>query len=152
MKVILMADVRRLGKAGEVVSVKDGFGRNFLIPQGLAMEADAKQVKALEHMKKVATKKAEREERELTRLEETLNALELRFSRQAGEGGKLFGSVTNLDVEAELEKAGLKVERKKIILPEPIKSLGDHLVTVKVGPERTASLKVVVARLEQEEE
>ena len=151
MQVILMTNVQSLGKAGDVISVKKGYGRNFLIPQGLAVEAAPKRMKALEHLKKLATQQAEKEQRKLELEVEKLEAVSLTFVRQVGEEGKLFGSVTNLDIQEELAQMGLDIERRKIILPDPIKSLGEHLVMIKLAGDRQANLKLSVVAPQTEE-
>lgn len=151
MQVILMTDVQRLGKTGDVVSVKKGYGRNFLIPQGLAVEADPKRIKALEHLKKLAAQRAEKEQTQRQHELDGLEALSLTFVRQVSEEGKLFGSVTNLDIEEELANRGLKIERRKILLPDPIKSLGEYQVPVKLAGDRQANLKLSVVAPQAEE-
>jgi large subunit ribosomal protein L9 len=147
-----MTDVHRLGKAGDVVSVKKGYGRNFLIPQGLAVEADPKRIKALEHLKKLAAQRAENEQRRMEEEVEKLESVSLTFVRQTGEEGKLFGSVTNLDIQEELAKMGQDIERRKILLPDPIKSLGEYLVPIKLAGDRQANLKLSVVAPQTEEE
>lgn len=149
MRVILMADMQRLGKVGDLVSVKDGHGRNYLIPQGLALEADPKNVKAMEELKRMAERKAERKQTEARQLAETVAGQQLTFVRHTGEEGKLFGSVTNMDIQQELAKAGITLDRKQILLKDPIKSLGEHLVKVKVGPQEQVELKVTVVPHEE---
>ncbi|MEE8448810.1 MAG: 50S ribosomal protein L9 [Thermodesulfobacteriota bacterium] len=152
MQIILMTDVQRLGKTGDVVSVKKGYGRNFLIPQGLAVEADPKRIKALEHLKKLAAQRAEKEQTQIQHEVDRLETLSLTFVRQVSEEGKLFGSVTNLDIEEELANMGLEIERRKIILPDPIKSLGEYQVPVKLAGDRQANLKLSVVAPQAEEE
>jgi len=139
LRVILMADMQRLGKVGDLVSVKDGHGRNYLIPQGLAME----------ELKRMAERKAERKQTEARHLAETVAGQQLTFVRNTGEEGKLFGSVTNMDIQQELAKAGITLDRKQILLKDPIKSLGEHLVKVKVGPQEQVELKVTVVPHEE---
>lgn len=144
MRVILMADIQRLGKVGDVVQVKEGYGRNFLIPQRLALKADPKNIKAMGHLKQMAQRKAQRQQREVQQLAEAVASVQLTFMRQVGEEGKLFGSVTNIDIQEELVKAGIQLERKQILLKEPIKTLGEHEVKVKIGPAQQVDLKVSV--------
>lgn len=150
MQVILRADIQRLGKAGDLVTVKEGYARNFLIPQGLAVKADPKNVKALEHARQGIERQVQKQERETERLAQALESLSLTFIRQASEEGKLFGSVTNLDIQEELNKAGIGVERKKVILKEPIKSLGESQIAVKIG-QKEAWVKISVIKPEAEE-
>ena len=145
VQVILNEDVPNVGRTGDVVRVRAGFARNYLLPRNLAVEANPKNLKAFEHQKAVALTKRERQKTAATNLKQKIEALVLSVKAKAGEEGKLFGSVTNIDLERALREKGLDVERRKIQLPEPIKQLGDFTVAVKLEAEVEATLKVNVA-------
>ncbi len=144
MQIILREDVTNLGRPGDVVKVRDGYARNFLLPRNLAVEANPKNIRAFEHQKRLALMRREARKGEALKLKERLEALRISISARAGEEGKLFGSVTNIDVERALREQGFDIERRKVILPEPIKQLGDYTVAVKLDPEVDASLKISV--------
>ncbi len=144
MKVILKEDVRNLGDMGEIVNVSEGYARNFLIPRKLAAVADTKNVKALEHEKRVISRRAEKQKADSQARADKLSAVTLRIKAKAGEEEKLFGSVTAMDVAEALKAEGYDVDRKKIVIEEPIKRLGSHTVGVKVARDVTASVKVEV--------
>ena len=148
MKVILLDDVAKLGRRGEVRDVSDGYARNFLIPKKLALSASAGNMKNLEHIKQQAHAKADRVKDDAEALRQRIEALTLEERRQASEEGKLFGSVTSQDIVDFLDKHGVKVERRRIQLDEPIKTLGDASVAIRVHQDVTAHLKVTVARSE----
>jgi len=130
MEVILKEDVPKLGSIGDVVKVKPGYARNFLLPRGLAILADRRNLKALEHEKRVAAEKREREQRKADQLAKQLAAVTLSIRAKAGEEGKLFGSVTNLDIEKALQDKGFNLDRRRIRLDEPIKQIGDYNVEI----------------------
>lgn len=132
MKVLLKEDVKSLGKAGEIVNVSDGYGRNYLIPKGLAVPADEKNIKAFELQKKKILEALEREKEKTAQFAETLRSLTLTIKAKAGEEGKLFGSITTMDISAELRKQGIELDRKRIQLDEPIKRLGEYKILVKL--------------------
>lgn len=132
MKVILKEDVKNLGVAGTVVNVADGYARNFLIPKNLAVEASAKNIKVLEQERKKIEEASKRAKEKAQELSSRLSNLTVQIMAKAGEGGKLFGSVTNADISEALKKEGFDIDRKKIILEEPIKRLGVYTVNVKV--------------------
>jgi len=149
MQVILREDVENLGRSGELVAVKDGYGRNFLIPQGLAVSATPKNVRQMEHAMRQIVARVERLRREAGKSAESIEALTVTIPCAVGEENRLFGSVTTRDVESALHAQGVTVSRKAILLPdgEPIKALGMYTVGVKLHPEVTAKLKVwVVAK------
>jgi len=146
MKVILLDDVAKLGRRGEVRDVSDGYARNFLIPKKLALNATAGNLKNLEHIKTQQDAKADRIKADAETLRARIEALTFEERRQASDEGKLFGSVTSQDVVEFLAKHGLKVERKRVHLDEPIKALGDMQVPIRVHPDVTAQLKVSVVR------
>jgi large subunit ribosomal protein L9 len=144
MQIILREDITNLGRPGDVVKVRDGYARNFLLPRNLAIEANPKNIRAFEHQKRLALMRREAKKGEALKLKERLEALRINITARAGEEGKLFGSVTNIDVERALREQGFDIERRKVILPEPIKQLGDYTVAVKLDPEVDASLKISV--------
>ncbi len=148
MKVILLDDVVKLGRRGDVRDVSDGYARNFLIPKKLALTASAGNLSNLEHIKKQQDAKAGRIKSDAEALRDRIEALTYEERRNASEEGKLFGSVTSQDIADFLGKHGVKVERRRIALDEPIKTLGETRVSVRVHPEVVAQLKVTVAREE----
>lgn len=146
MKIILRDDIPSLGKTGEVVRVADGYARNYLIPKGLALEATPKNLKVWEEERKTHLKRLAREKEEALKALEGLEGLTLTFPRKAGEDGRLFGSVTSMDIEERLKERGFDVDKRKILLEEPIKTLGVFTVPVKLHQEATANLKVEVVK------
>ncbi|HEX7406054.1 MAG TPA: 50S ribosomal protein L9 [Candidatus Binatia bacterium] len=144
MEVILREDVADLGSVGDVVKVKPGFARNFLLPRGLAAVADTRNVHVLEHQKRLAADKGERDRRQAQTAADRLSKVRLTIKTRAGEEGKLFGSVTNLDIERALATQGFTVERRRIRLEEPIKSVGEHVVPVHLGVGIDAQVTVLV--------
>ena len=148
MKIILLDDVQKLGRRGEVRDVSDGYARNFLIPKKLALSATAGNLKNLDHIKKQANAKADRIKGDAEALRDRIDALSYEERRQASEEGKLFGSVTSQDITAFLEQHKLAVDRKRVQLDEPIKALGETMVPIRLHPEVTAHLKVSVVRTE----
>ena len=132
MEVILTEDIHRLGNAGDVVKVKAGFGRNYLLPQGKAMLATPSRVKQVEHQRRVIAEIQKKAVAEFKDVERRIQAVDLSFEMQASPEGKLFGSVTNADIAAKLAAAGVEIERRKIVIPEPIKSVGEHPITVRL--------------------
>ena len=146
MHVVLTEDLANVGKSGELVKVKPGFARNYLIPRGLAMVATKDNVARIEHQKKVAEAKAQKVLAEAKGLADKLSAVKLTISRQVGEGDKLYGSVTHRDIEEALAQAGYVVDRRRITT-EPLKALGTHDVQIRLAPTVTATIKVdVVAK------
>jgi large subunit ribosomal protein L9 len=144
MKVILQEEVKSLGKMGDVVNVADGYARNYLIPRKLGVEANVKNVKALEHEKRKIEEKAKKVRSEAQGLAEKLAALTLTLSAKAGEEERLFGSITTMDIAEALKKEGFDIEKKKILLDEPIKRLGSHSVGIKVHSEVTTKVQINV--------
>ena len=144
MEVILREDVPNLGTIGDIVKVKPGFARNYLLPRGLAVVADRRNLGALEHQKRVVGDKRERERRQAETLAQRLTSVRLSIRARAGEEGKLFGSITNQDIERALAGQGFTVDRRRIRLDEPIKSLGEHVVPVHLGVGVDAQVTVVV--------
>jgi len=133
MRVILREDVEKLGKAGEVVKVADGYGRNFLIPRQLAVPANVRNMKSLEHDRRVIETRAKKARKGAEATAEVLAAVSLTLPAKAGEEGKLFGAITSRDIAEALVKSGVAVDRKAIQLPEPIKQVGDYKVKVRVA-------------------
>jgi large subunit ribosomal protein L9 len=146
MKVILLDDVAAVGRRGEVRDVSDGYARNFLIPKKLALSASAGNLKNLEHIKQQQDAKAQRIKGDAQGVQQRIEGLTYEERRQASEEGKLFGSVTSQDLADFLGKHGIKVERRRIQLDEPIKTLGETAVTIRLHADVTAQLKVSVIR------
>lgn len=144
MEVILKEDIPNLGKMGEVVRVRDGYARNFLLPRGLVLVANKKNLQGFEHQKRVIAAQRERVVKQAQGLSEKLAAASLVIAVKTGEEGKLFGSVTNMDIEKALKAKGFGIERRKIHLDEPIKNLGDYEVPVRLTADVTATIKVSV--------
>lgn len=145
MKVILLKDVKGSGKAGDVVNVSDGYSRNMLIPKGLAMEATDKNLKQLNRQKANEAQKKAEEKAAALELKESLEKLNIEIKTKAGEGGKVFGSITSKDIAEVLEKTHkVSVDKKKIQLDSPIKQVGTLQVGIKLYTEITAQLKVVI--------
>lgn len=147
MKVILKENIDTLGHIGDIVKVAPGYARNYLVPKGLAIEATEKNAKALEHAKRQMAYKKNKALEAAKLLVAKLEGLTIALSHQAGEEGKLFGSVTNMEIAAFLKENGFEIDRKKIVLAEPIKHTGEFSVPVKVHPEVGATLKVTVTAL-----
>ena len=150
MELILRTDVPNLGRRGDLVQVSDGYGRNFLLPKKLAMPASAGNRKVIEQMKTAALRREATEQSEAAQLGQMLAAVTVSIARKAGETGTLFGSVTSLDVAEALEKAGYQIDRRKILLEDPIKQLGEYPVPVRLHREVTASVTVQVVPEAQE--
>ena len=147
MKVILLDDVAKVGRRGEVRDVSDGYARNFLIPKKLALSASAGNLKNLDHIKQQTHAKADRVKADADGVRQRIEALTLEERRQASEEGKLFGSVTSQDIAEFLDKHGIKVERRRIHLDEPIKTLGETTVPIRLHQDVTAQFKVSVVRI-----
>jgi len=148
VKLILREDVPSLGDAGDVVSVKPGFARNYLLPQGKAMPATDANVSELEHHKRVVAERVTRERRAFEAQRDRLQAQRLEFTAQAGEEGKLFGSVTASQIAEELAAKGIEIDRRKIQLEEPIREVGEHTVSIRLHREIVANVKVKVTAAE----
>jgi large subunit ribosomal protein L9 len=144
MKVILREDVEKLGKAGDVVKVADGFGRNYLIPRQLAVPADVRNLKALEHDRRVIEARAKKSRKSAESLATRLASVSLTIPAKAGEEGKLFGAITSRDIADAMEKAGVPVDRKNVLLQDPIKQLGDYKVKIKAGTDLQPEISVSV--------
>ncbi len=148
MKVILTENVDSLGKIGDMVKVKPGFARNYLVPRSLAVEASLRNVKELEHQKRQMARKLEKVTQESEVLKQRIEKVSCVLAHRAGEEGKLFGSVTSMELEAKLAEAGIEIDRKKIQLDEPIKALGTYQVPVKLPAGVVAEIKVTVVAAE----
>ncbi len=146
MKVILTEDVAHLGSAGDLLKVKDGYARNYLIPKTLAVIATTENVKHLEHQKRQIQAKLNKMKKDSESLAQRIENISCTITCAAGEEDKLFGSVTTADIYASLKNEGIEVDKKKILLDEPLKSLGIFSVPIKIHSEVTANLKVWVVK------
>ncbi len=146
MKVILQKDVKDLGKIGELVQVKSGYARNFLFPRKLATEATEKRVKEFTHLKRVAEIKAAKAVEGRKEVITSLEGKTVSFKVQASEDEKLFGSIGQLDIARELEKQGFSIDKRDVVLEEPIKVLGQHKAMVSFGDDLKAEIMVSVER------
>jgi large subunit ribosomal protein L9 len=144
IQLILSEDVPNLGDAGEVVKVRPGYARNFLLPQGKAILATAEKVAEIEHHKRVIAERVAREMKDLEGTKREMEKLQLEIEMQAGTEGKLFGSVTSVAIAELLAAKGYEIDRRKITLSEPIKEVGDHTVPVKLRGELVAQVKLTV--------
>lgn len=144
MKIILREDVEKLGKAGEVVKVKDGYGRNYLIPRQLAVLANVRNMKALDHDRRTIETRAKKTRKTAEATAATLSAVSLILPAKAGEEGKLFGAITSRDIAEALGKAGLTIDRKAIQLADPIKQVGDYKVKIRVAADVFPEISVSV--------
>ena len=144
MEVILTQDFDELGLEGDVVNVAKGYGRNYLIPQGIAIEATPQNRKAMELKSKKIEVRRLKVKADAETLKERMESLVVSLSQKAGEEGKLYGSVTSMDIASALENQGISIDKRKIVLEKPIKTLGEFDIPVKIYPEVTANLKVTV--------
>lgn len=148
MQIILQEDVEKLGNRGQIVTVAEGYARNFLLPRKLALEATAGNMKRLEKMRAAFAKKEATEKDSAQTLAELLNTVTVTVSRKAGENDQLFGSVTSADVAEGLAAQGYTIEKRKIALADPIKLVGEYQVPVKLFREISANVKLVVNKEE----
>lgn len=147
MQVILREDVPNLGQTGELVNVKDGYGRNYLIPRGLAVLATPRNMRRLEHEKRVISQRDLKRRKDAQSVKKKIESLSLTIAKHTGEEDKLFGSVTTREIADALQEEGFNIDRRTIQLDQPIKTLGVYTVTVKLAREITANLKLwVVAK------
>jgi len=145
VKVILKQDVKNIGKKGDVVNVAEGYGRNFLIPRGLAVEASAGNLRQVAEQAKAESSRADRELREAQRVADILKEQKVEVKAKVGEGGRLFGSVTTQEIADQLRRQfSVEIDKRKIEVKEPIKSLGSHPVLVKLHPKVHVSVTVKV--------
>ncbi len=152
MKVILKQDVENLGRRGDIVDIRGGFGRNFLIPRKMALEVTSSNMKMIEIERQALLKKIETERLSFQDLIQKLNQTILAFKRKAGEKDIIFGSVSSSDIKDALTDAGIEIDRKKILLDEPIKRLGNYSVSIKVFHEDRAEIKIEVVKEEEKKE
>ena len=146
MEVILKEDVVKLGSRGDLVKVAEGYGRNYLLPRKLAIEATAGNKKVVEQMRASALRRSAKEKAQAEELSKQFDGLSVSFQRRAGEHDQLFGSVTSGDVAEALEKKGFSLDRRKIQLHEPLKTIGEFTIPVKLHKDVTAHLKVVIEK------
>jgi large subunit ribosomal protein L9 len=146
MQVILLEDVPALGKVGDTVKVSEGYGRNYLIPQKKAILATEKGINILEHQRREVQQRMGKVKKDVEKVAEQIEKLSCTLAKTVGESGKLFGSVTSMEIESFLKENGIDVDRKKIQLEEPIKNLGMFTIPIKLHPELTAHLKVWVVQ------
>ncbi len=144
MKVVLIKDLEGYGSFGDVISVKDGFARNYLIPRGLALPATEENLRHVNSILSQRARKLQREKEKAQELAKRLSGLVLEIVRQVGERGKLFGSVTSQDIAQALQEKGFDVDRKKVMLKNPIKEIGIYTITLKLHPEVSVDIKVDV--------
>jgi large subunit ribosomal protein L9 len=144
MEVILKEDITNLGKIGEVVRVRDGYARNYLLPRGLVLVANKKNIKTYEHQKKLVADQKQKVMRVAQTVGNELAGVSLVIPMRTGEEGRLFGSVTNIQIEKALKAKGLNVDRRKIHLDEPIKSLGEYEIPIRLSADLTVPLKLSV--------
>ena len=146
MEVILKEDVAKLGSRGDVVKVAEGYGRNFLLPHRLAIEANEGNKKVIEQMRAAAVRRSAKEKTQAEELSKQFDGVSLSFQRRSGEHDQLFGSVTSGDLADALTKKGFNIDRRKIQLHEPLKTVGDFTVPIKLHKDVTAHLKVVIEK------
>jgi large subunit ribosomal protein L9 len=146
MEVILKEDVPKLGSRGDMVKVAEGYGRNFLLPKKLAIEASHANKAVIEQMKAAAVRRSAKEKAGAETLSKQFDGLSVNFQRRSGEHDQLFGSVTSVDIAEALDKKGFNVDRRKIQLHEPLKTLGEFMIPVKLHKDVTAHLKVVIEK------
>ncbi len=151
MEVVLKEDIENLGHMGDVVKVKDGYARNYLLPRGLVVLANNKNLKALEHEQRMIAQRRERLTKEAQGISDKLAGVSLEFTAKVGEEGRLFGSVTTMDIEKALKEQGYDVERRRIVLDAPIKNVGDYEIPIRLRPEVMPSIKVKVVSEDQPE-
>jgi large subunit ribosomal protein L9 len=148
MRVILRESLDKLGEAGEVITVREGYGRNYLLPRGLAVLATEKDVSRFEHDKRVIAARAAKMAKELSAQADKLSQISVTIPASVGEGDRLYGSVTSRDIAEALRARGVNLDSKKLQMAEPIKTLGTHEVPVKLGPNLAPTIKVTVTKKE----
>jgi large subunit ribosomal protein L9 len=150
MEVILREDVPHLGIIGDVVRVKPGYARNFLLPRGLAVVADKRNLKQLEHQQRVVAARREHVVRAAQSSAQRISEIRLSLKARAGEEGKLYGSVTNIDIEKALAEQGVNVDRRRIRLDEPIKSLGEYRIAIQLGAGVSCEVAISVEPIDEQ--
>ena len=146
MEVILKEDVQKLGSRGDVVKVAEGYGRNYLLPHKLAIEASAANKAVIDQMKASSVRRGVKEKSDAELLAKQFDGVNLSFTRRSGENDQLFGSVTSVDIAHELEHRGFTIDRRKLQLDEPLKALGEFTVPIKLHREVTTTVKVTIAK------
>ena len=144
MKVILLQDLEGKGLSGDIIEVKDGYANNYLIPKGIAIPATKSNIKHINTIKQHKAKKLEREREEALKLKEKLQGITIEIRKQAGEKGKLFGSVTPADIVNALEEKGFKIDRKRVYMPSRIRQIGTYEVVLRLHPEVSVKIKIIV--------
>ncbi len=144
MKVILQKDVSNLGDAGDIKEVADGYARNYLLPRNLVIVANDSSKQAIEHQNKLIKLKKEKRKKDSEKLADNISGLEIKIIAQVGEEGKLFGSVTSMDLAKELKKQGFQLDKRKIVLENPIKTIGEYDIPLKLDEGLTTTVKVIV--------
>ncbi len=146
MKVILQKDIPNLGDAGDIKEVSPGYARNFLLPRKLVIVANESSKKAIDHQKKLVKIKKEKRKKQSEKLSESITGLELQIAVQVGEEGKLFGSVTAMDIAKKLKEKGYEIDKRKIVIETPIKQEGEYTVKIKLDEGQTPAIKVIVGK------
>jgi large subunit ribosomal protein L9 len=144
MKVILMQDVINLGEVGDIVDVAGGYGRNYLVPQGMAVAATAKNKRQLAHQQRLREEQIAKARKAAAGLAEQLQGVSCSFTRRSAEEGRLFGSVTSMDIVEQLKTSGIELDRRRVQLDQPIRSVGEHMVSVRLPGDLKAEVKVTV--------
>lgn len=144
MKIILKRDIPKLGKAGDVVNVKDGFARNYLLPKGLAILANQRSLEALERERKIALAKAERERKKAQSLAEKLQGISITLYKKVVEAGRLYGSVSAVDIVKALSEKDITIDKKQVLLEEPIKMVGNYKVDIKVAQDLVVPIQIEI--------
>ena len=152
MEVILRQDLDELGLEGDIVNVAKGYARNYLMPKGLALEASPQNIKSLELQRKKIEVRRIKARENAEKVKQQIEEMEITFEHKAGEEGKLYGSVTSMDIASHLESKGIIIDRKKIVLERPIKELGEFMAKVKIYPEVTGEIKVIIVPEKEKEE
>jgi len=146
MKVILQKDVPNLGDAGDIKEVADGYARNYLLPRKLVIPADESSRRVVEHQKRLIRIKKEKRKKQSQKTAESLAGMELRIAARVGEEGKLFGSVTSMDIAKSLKERGFEIDKRKIVIEQPIKQEGEYTVVIKLDEGQSVEIKVIVGR------
>lgn len=146
MKVILQKDITNLGDAGDIKEVSDGYARNYLLPRKLVIVASDSSRKSIEHQNKLIKIKKEKRKKLSEKTAAGLAGMEIRIAVQVGEEGKLFGSVTSMDIAKKLKEQGLEIDKRKIIIETPIKQEGEYTIKIKLDEGQTPEIKVIVAQ------
>jgi len=144
MRVILQKDIHNLGDAGDIKEVADGYARNYLLPNKMVIVANESSKKAIDHQDRLIKIKKEKRKKNSEKIAESFSGLEITIPVQIGEEGKLFGSITSIDIAKKLKEAGHEVDKRKILLAEPIKQIGEYEITIKLEEGLTANVKVIV--------